>query len=151
MAGLSSIQQPRTHLEQSNEASPEPSLCQAKTPVFSRVPCLTGFPNGMVLRKWTPVGPGIDHSLSRWVLGSTEEQRTLASPSQPSWAPVPSHLHFSYPLTHPHFLPGCLGIPPILLGVKVPHQSLVGALVVIQTPCPLTPPRSVFCFKVYFI
>ena len=81
MAGLSSIQQPRTHLEQSNEASPEPSLCQAKTPVFSRVPCLTGFPNGMVLRKWTPVGPGIDHSLSRWVLGSTEEQRTLASPS----------------------------------------------------------------------
>lgn len=45
MAGVSSIQQPRTHLEQSNEASPEPSLCQAKTPIFSRVPRLTGFPN----------------------------------------------------------------------------------------------------------
>lgn len=27
------------------------------------------------------MGPGIDHSLSTWVLGSTEEQRTLTSPS----------------------------------------------------------------------
>ena len=48
----------------------------------------------------------------------------------PSGVPVLSGLHFSSPLTIPHILPGRLGVPPVSLGVEVPHQRLAGALVV---------------------
>ena len=54
------------------------------------------------------------------------------SPSHPSGAPVPFHLHFSSPFPHPkpHVLPSLWGFLPSPLVSVVPHRCLVGAIVV---------------------
>ena len=67
-----------------------------------------------------PQHPSLCRSLQAWA--------PLPSPSHPSGAPVLSSLHFSSPLTAPHILPSCSGVPPIFLGIEVPHHSVAAAL-----------------------
>ena len=64
------------------------------------------------------------------VSGPLQASAPLPCPSRPSGALLPSHLHLSYPVALPHVLSSHSGVPPVPLGVKVPHQCLVGALVV---------------------
>ena len=56
--------------------------------------------------------------------GSLRAWEPLPPLSHPSGAP--SGLHFSSPLSPPHVLPVRLGVPPVSLGVEVPHQHPAG-------------------------
>ena len=47
-----------------------------------------------------------------------------------SGALILSGLHFSSPTQSPYVLPVHFGVPPVSLGVRVPHQQLVGTVVV---------------------
>ena len=84
-----------------------------------------GFPGpdwaGEMLGMLPPDPPSPRGSLQAW--------EPLPAPSHPSGVPVLSGLHFSSPLTSPYVLPGCSGVPPISLGIEVPHQHPAGALV----------------------
>ena len=62
--------------------------------------------------------------------GSLKAWEPLPFPSHPSGVLFPFGLYFSSPLAPPYVLPCHLGVPPVPLGVEVPHQHLVGALVV---------------------
>ena len=85
--------------------------------------------------------------------GSLEVWKPLPSPSHPLGALVLSGLHFSSPLTPLHVLPCRSGVPPVSLGVKVPHQRLVGTLVVGRRELCVLPlhhldtPKSLVCIS----
>ena len=63
------------------------------------------------------------------VHGPLQVQEPLTSPSHPSEEPVSSYLHFPPFFAPLHVLRVCSGVPPIHVHVEVPHQHLVGALV----------------------
>ena len=64
------------------------------------------------------------------VSGPLQVWAAFPSPSRPSEVPVPSCLHFSSLFPPRYILPGHSGISPDPLGVVVPHQCLISALVV---------------------
>lgn len=84
------------------------------------------------------IGPGRrarQNSPANWAGETLGALPPIQAPEGPSMRgntsgpPVVSSLHFSPPES-PHILPVRFGVPPISLGVEVPHQRLAGVLVV---------------------
>ena len=107
--------------------SPQPPSYAPKDPGDLDGALEVGVPAWELSSLLCPSGPGYGPLLLSGSCPRVPPACLLISPA--SGVPILSGLHFS-PTQSPCVLPVHLGVPPLSLGVRVPHQWPAGALVV---------------------